>query len=549
MPRIREAFPLILATLLALSPHRPAAAFDGFPVCTAANDQVLPITVPDGAGGAIMVWLDGRAGGGTQTVFAQRLGPTGIPLWAPNGVQLSTTSDPGTPVAVADGAGGAFIAFGGTLAAPRAQRVNAAGAPQWGSNGVELTSDATATRHLAIAADIGGAGGAFVAWRKDLGAGGTPDVYAQKLNSTGALQWGSFGTGIATTNMNTEGNPSIVSDGSGGAMFAWISGAGVRAQRFNSAGVALWNQVNLAASGNNNPPAIVSDGAAGAVIAWAGGGAFVQRVALDGNRMWNPSNGGVPLSLTGRAPTLIANGAGGAIVAWEDNRAATNFNLYAQKLDPITGAAQWTPNGMAFCMATQNQRTPRIVSDGGTGAIISWQDERNGPSGVDIYAQRIDGNGASQWLADGVAISAAVNTQDEATIAIDGAGGAWIAWQDLRSGTNSDVYSARVNPNGAPLSAPLVTLSAGATRAWPTPFSRRVTMEFALPAAGAVRMRVYDLGGRAVADLGSARLPEGRHQVTWDGRSDDGRTLGGGLYFIRVEGAGVALSRPVVRLE
>lgn len=548
MRRSRRLLLALSAALLLAAPV-VASAFDGFAVSTAANDQALPVTVPDGSGGAIMVWLDGRAGGGSSVVFAQRVSPTGVPLWTANGVQLSVTSDAGPPVAVSDGAGGAFIAFGGVTSAPRAQRVNGSGTPQWGPDGTILTTEGGGTRELAIAADLGGTGGAFVAWRKDNGAGGTADVYAQKINSTGALQWTPVGVAIAATTMNSEGNPAIVSDGVGGAMFAWIGGAGVRAQRFNSAGVSLWNAANLAASGNNIAPSIVSDGAAGAVIAWGGGGAFIQRVTALGNRQWNPANGGVALSLTGRAPTLIANGAGGAIVSWEDNRSATNYNLYVQKIDGVSGAFQWAVNGTPLCLASADQRTPRIVSDGGSGAIVSWQDARSGASGIDVYAQRIDGNGASQWVADGVAISTAANAQDEPTIATDGAGGAWVAWQDRRSGSNEDIYAARVNPNGVLLAVPPHALAVGASRAWPHPFTEKVTVEFALAQATRVRMRVHDLAGRVVADLGSTHLPEGRHQVSWNGRGEDGQPLEGGMYFIRVEGAGFALSRPVVRLD
>jgi predicted lipoprotein with Yx(FWY)xxD motif len=526
-----------------------AASPDGVPVCTASNDQVLPVTVADGSGGTIVVWLDNRAGIGADVVFAQRLSPASVPLWDPNGVQLSTTADAGPPVAVADGAGGAFIAFGGTSSPPRAQRVNASGAPQWGNDGVAVTNESGSTRHLAIAADIGGSGGAFVAWRKDLGAGGTADVYAQKLDGAGSTLWNQQGVAIAATNMNSEGNPAIVSDGVGGAIFAWISGAGVRAQRFDGAGISAWNAANLAASGNNIPPSIVSDGANGAVIAWSGGGAFIQRVTSNGNRLWNPANGGVTLATSGRAPTLIGDGAGSAIAVWEDNRAATNFNLYVQRPDPNTGAALWQANGTPLCMATQDQRSPRIVSDGSGGAIISWHDERNGASGRDIYAQRINGVGTSQWLVDGVPVSTATDNQDEATIATDGAGGAWVAWQDRRSGTNGDIYAARVNPDGAVLDVPLHPVTDDLGRAWPHPFSHQVTMEFALPAAADVRMRVYDLGGRMIADLGRENLSKGRHQVTWDGRRDDGRPLGGGVYFIRVEGPGVAVSRAVTHLR
>ena len=550
MNRAFRAGPLATAALLAgLSTGIAAAAtadLNGMPLCTAANDQVLPVAVSDGAGGMIVVWLDGRAPT-PGVIYGQRVDATGAPQWAADGVQLSTTSDTNPPIIVADGAGGVFIAFGGKLSPPRAQRVNASGAPQWGADGVALTSDVSSTRELAITVDVGGAGGVIVAWRHDNGTGGMPDVHAQKLNSSGALQWGQ-GIPITSSSMNSEGNPAVVSDGVGGAHFVWIGGSGVREQRYDGSGNSLWNPLVLAASGNNIPPSITSDGAGGAIVTWSGGGAFVQRITVAGDRTWGVTNAGLTLSLTGRAPKLIGNAPAGAIITWEDNRGGSNFNIYAQRVIS-TGMIQWQPDGAEVCVETNEQRAPRIVPDGSGGAIISWYDARtSGNSGTDIFAQRVDAAGARQWvLNNGVAVCTAPDNQVDPTMASDGAGGAWIAWQDRRSGTNEDVYGSRINPDGAVVSVPLQP--AAVWRTWPNPFSNRVAMSFALPAPATVRTRVYDPRGRVVADLGSTSMPAGPNQVSWDGRTTAGGPLGAGIYFIRVEGSGFSLSQSVVRLR
>jgi len=125
--------------------------------------------------------------------------------------------------------------------------------PQWGADGVQLTTEISSARDLAIAPDLGGSGGAIVAWRKINGVAGTSDVYAQRLDATGALQWNTSGIVVAATTMNNESNPAVVSDGVGGGIFAWIS-SGVRASRFNAAGTSVWGPANLAGTGSNNPP-------------------------------------------------------------------------------------------------------------------------------------------------------------------------------------------------------------------------------------------------------------------------------------------------------
>lgn len=48
-----------------------------------------------------------------------------------------------------------------------------------------------------------------------------------------------------------------------------------------------------------------------------------------------------------------------------------------------------------------------------------------------------------------------------------------------------------------------------------------------------VRIVVHDLAGRAVRVLVDGMQSPGTHQLTWDGLGDDGRTLPGGVYFVR----------------
>src|SRR6476661_4292148 len=97
--------------------------------------------------------------------------------------------------------------------------------------------------------------------------------------------------------------------------------------------------------------------------------------------------------------------------------------------------------GDAVPVATGNpsQVQPVSISDGAGGAIIAWRDDRNGT--MDVFAQRIDAYGNAKWLANGVLVCGAAGQQDQITMAPDGAGGAWIAWRDIRTGA-WDIYGA-----------------------------------------------------------------------------------------------------------
>ena len=58
---------------------------DGLAICTATGNQSLPAITPDGAGGAVVVWLEGR-GATLDAIFGQRISAAGAIQWAADGV-------------------------------------------------------------------------------------------------------------------------------------------------------------------------------------------------------------------------------------------------------------------------------------------------------------------------------------------------------------------------------------------------------------------------------------------------------------------------------
>ena len=62
----------------------------------------------------------------------------------------------------------------------------------------------------------------------------------------------------------------------------------------------------------------------------------------------------------------------------------------------MTGELLWDSAGVKICDTIYSQWRQQIVSDGEGGAIIVWQDDRNG-NNYDIYAQRVDVNGNALW--------------------------------------------------------------------------------------------------------------------------------------------------------
>jgi hypothetical protein len=61
------------------------------------------------------------------------------------------------------------------------------------------------------------------------------------------------------------------------------------------------------------------------------------------------------------------------------------------------------------------------MPDGAGGAFVVWQDDRG--TGVDLYAQRMNGNGQPLWPEAGVAVCTADGAQTNPVLISDGAGG------------------------------------------------------------------------------------------------------------------------------
>ncbi|NOT32946.1 MAG: T9SS type A sorting domain-containing protein [Candidatus Eisenbacteria bacterium] len=83
----------------------------------------------------------------------------------------------------------------------------------------------------------------------------------------------------------------------------------------------------------------------------------------------------------------------------------------------------------------------------------------------------------------------------------------------------------------------------------PNPTRETSRIAFALPTAGRVRLAVYDVQGREVAQLADGLLAAGRHEMTWNGRDRDGRATRAGVYFYRLETGGRIMTQRAVRLD
>lgn len=405
--------------VLASGVVNPLWPANGLQVSSTSTQQINPRVIADGSGGAIVSWEEVRTG--SWDVFAKRLIATGPdPAWPAAGVTVcNEPSSQNYHGIVSDGAGGAILAwmdwrnFATTSHDIYAQRVLASGTvdPAWPFNGRAIVtatgSQGVVSTSLPVTMVPDGAGGVLLFWN-DLRNGATHDIYGHHVHGNGALDgvWPLNGQAICTA-AGDQYFQVAVEDGAGGAILAWqdLRAVGhIYAQHVTTFGflAAGWPvnglDVNTGVAYQESPT-MVSDGSGGGFVIWSDSrnGAsdlYAHHLTPSGIDAGWPADGASVVQQPGfqYAGGGAPDGAGGALVWWHDTRTGA-YDLYAHHLLPnATPDPRWPVGGRAVCTAPGNQyATPALISDEAGGLIMVWHDQRTGD--YDIYAQRVARHG------------------------------------------------------------------------------------------------------------------------------------------------------------
>jgi hypothetical protein len=83
----------------------------------------------------------------------------------------------------------------------------------------------------------------------------------------------------------------------------------------------------------------------------------------------------------------------------------------------------------------------------------------------------------------------------------------------------------------------------------PNPSHYYTQFEVFLPRSQRLLLDVYDIRGRKVKTLDGGFMSEGRHSLTWDACDERGQHVSPGVYIVRLDAAGRAVSRKIVILR
>lgn len=451
---------------------------DGDPVVEANKNQRFYDVISDGNGGAIIVWQDEIDFDPlTNHIKAQRLDYNGDQQWsAPTG--------------------------------------------KWVTNNFKSESPAITTNCL---------NGCIAAYQSYDTAGGGYKIFAQNLDANGNRQWGSNGVAVSSTFYGSY-NPVICSDGNGGAFI----GFGPRLVYVNSSGVVTAPGIDgiEIIPGGTGTYKLINDGSGGwffdgtnwiylthgVFAVWVNsstGEILAQRV--QGGLQWGTGGTHVGTHDAIGGFDLARDGSGGLLICWggSDGWWPIRAQVRAQRFNS-SGSILWSYNGETIIDSntvggtwSSGGPTPVVASDETGGAIISWTDSRHLPAGdIDIYAQRLDANGSSQWTVNGVLLppyivgQTAPGAQADPHIIGDGLGGAIITYADLGA-WSWDVSATRLNPNGNKLWSQWIRWDGtshsdpGNSQSWPA-----IVFDYSGPEPkGVVITWVDHVGGSALDDI------------------------------------------------
>lgn len=70
---------------------------------------------------------------------------------------------------------------------------------------------------------------------------------------------------------------------------------------------------------------------------------------------------------------------------------------------------------------------------------------------------------------------------------------------------------------------------------YPNPFNPNTTVKLNLAESGHTKIEIYNVKGQRIETLLDAFLPLGTHEILWNGTNDNNKTLGSGVYFVKVQ--------------
>lgn len=535
------------------------------------ENQGAPLICTDDEGGAIVTW------GSERGIFANRVDKFGYRQWGSNGAPVSPPAGFRTPTnIIPDGLGGAVIVWEDftksfELGVPNnpenemyVQRVDRQGRRLWDSSGVIIREriEKAGIGDFEILSDDYQT--FMISWFDQR----EPwQWYVQRIDAYGQVAFEPNGRPVPIESFANNARRRVVSDGKGGMLmtrFRQNANQTAAVDKITKEGEFPWPTEGISVN-TGGAFATTSDGQGGAIIA----GVYftspspsnvaegrIQRIDSAGSLLWG-ENGKTftPDADVRTVPHLVNDNDGGALVTWDDTtggqrqRFVARFNSRGKMLWKTQGFRIWYHSTIA----------PTIIGND-KGSMIWLVVDFNTTAG-DLFAFKVDSNGTVPWGMEGVLI----RHRDfeewpyflEATR--DEQGGFIAVWSERRPSFWQNLALQQVSVNGKlgevvtsvheRHEVPTHPQDFVFHHPFPNPLQPTVNLSFYLRKPSQVLLRVVNLTGQEIVRLVDQPLAQGNHAISWDGRSQNKKEVVDGIYFCQLFVDNVSQVRKVVVLH
>ncbi len=437
----------VLCGLLSLAVVTSAAAaplitaefsIDTAPVSgPAANEQSRPV-VAFGAGQYLLAWVDDRQEKGFD-IFGVRIKPDGTVL-DPTNLKLATLPHPVSDLTLASDGTGFMLVFNHQFSGAQqddqinAMRINASGQPL-DTSPIVLFAEAHDQRNPAVTSD-----GTqwLVAWQTSIGQAARVSKSGQVLDSV-PLAVPAFGFAVYPLGAAFNGTD-------------FVLGYENTLVRISPAGLVR-EPMGISHSGYTESLACDTSTGTCAAFNANGGGVWGVRFSKAGSVL-----DAMPQKIATPGTAQLRHG--DAAAGFADGRFTVTYREYSNsafgekvRAVLVTPALQAIGNPFDVVSTSKEFFSPQVATGTGAGALAVWD------SYTDVYAARL--NTSTGTLSDAQPLLASLgrSAQSMPATASDGTQ-ALVVWQDLREGTYTDIYAARVTPAGTVLDvAPVAVAS------------------------------------------------------------------------------------------
>jgi hypothetical protein len=313
-----------------------------------------------------------------------------------------------------------------------------------------------------------GSGGAFIAWTDSRNSSSGQDIYVQRIDKDGYLQFQE--NGIEACNFDgTQNSLQIVATTDSCAIIFWLdnrtnytNSTDLYAQKIDRQGNTLWTSGGVPVSQFDNPTPgsasdffVIADDNGGAYAAWIRGyygyGQLrAQRIDNNGNIMWD-STGAVLTdgAVDSRNPRIVRNGSGITIVY---RHTFGGYAIFYQIVDEFGNIKFIQPGKLVETNGPQGATSIAMADTAnGEAVVIAWSVGNFGLAGS-LFVQAVDTSGNKLWGDNHIIINNVPGEHSEFRIvkALNSSE-YYLVWKDgRRINIAYDVYAQKINNTGQP---------------------------------------------------------------------------------------------------